>query len=88
MTYLGGYDIEEFSKLVIAWCPTKESFYKEGSGGVSPYDLFASIFSLGNGDIGILQTASILLKYNYSPESIRVTLYLTENLLTIYHAHF
>ncbi len=85
--YLGGYDIKEFSSLVTAWCPAKEDFYKSENGGLSPYDLFVSIISLGNGDVSVFQTASILYNYKYDPEGIRVALYLIENLIPIYHAH-
>lgn len=85
--FLGGYDINEISGLVRAWCPTKEDFYMSENGSLSPYDLFVAIISLGNGDADLFETASILLQMKYDPEGIRVAMYLIENLIPIYHSH-
>lgn len=85
--FLGGYDIDEISGLVLSWCPTKEDFYRSENGSLSPYELFVAIISLGNGDADIFETASILLQMKYDPEGIRVAMYLIENLIPIYHSH-
>lgn len=85
--FLGGYDIKEFSELVLDWCPTKADFYKSGAGGMSPYELFVSVISIGSGNLDVMQIASILFHFKNDPEGIRVALYLTENLIPIYHSH-
>lgn len=85
--FLGGYDIDEISGLVLSWCPTKEDFYKSENGSLSPYELFVAIISLGNGDADLFETASILLRLKYDPDGINVAMYLIENLIPIYHSH-
>ncbi|MDD4772473.1 MAG: S-layer homology domain-containing protein [Eubacteriales bacterium] len=87
MIYLGRFETDGFADLVTAWCPTKESFYTSEKGGISPYNLFVSIISLGNGDSNVIETAAILYRHKYSREGMRVALYLAENLIPIYHSH-